>query len=195
MVRSLVPEEQDRALLSSAGYALMRVGSPADADLLLARATEGPDDETRARLILYAARVSRRDLRLSVPLRERFASGERWQRAGCAIGLLELGHPAGGDALIDLLAASDPEIRSFVIAELRRIADPMAETVGQVLQWPEAETAPDPEYLNGLRHFWAGYGTTRLLSDTLSRLERIDPQWHAVNRLLHARVRVARWLQ
>ena len=51
--------------MEHAGYAAMRLGDERGIALLQSRADDGPDDLVRARLMFFAARLSRRfDLRL-----------------------------------------------------------------------------------------------------------------------------------
>jgi len=195
-VMAVLAGETDRALLEKAGYAAMRIADRRALPVLLRRAEEPPDDETRARLILYAARLSQRDPRLLDRLTRGAAGGEPWRRAGAMLGLIELGQPAGGRMLIESLPVMDGAVRTFALEEFRgRPGAAMLEAVGAPMDWSGlAETsAADPRW-QSLREFWNTRATARLLDDVLTRLDRRDPDWFLVGRLLHAREKFARLL-
>jgi len=192
-VYSVLSEAEDRQVLEYAGYAAMRLGDAGGIDLLRHRADTGPDDVVRARLIYYAARLSRPvDLSLLDWMEGGVTSDEPWRRAGCLLGLVELGQPQWGLGLIEYASESDGPIRGFLLEQFKRIAGPMAETIGRGIDWPGGEIAPgDEAKWSSVRKFWESYATKKLLNDVLRRLEIRDPKWYEVNRLLHARDRMA----
>jgi len=197
IVYEVLKQEQDRQVVEKAGYAAMRFENADGIELLRQRINDGPDDEVRAKLIYYAARLSRPiDMRLLDWMEEGTKSLEPWRRAGSIVGLLELGEPRGGSLLVEAMPAADPEIRVFMLNEFRRIAQAMAETIGQTIDWPDENnlTADDPRW-TGLAEFWKQYGTRRLLNDVLTRLEIRDPKWNEIKRLLHARKKVSGWFK
>jgi len=194
-VAETLQQEQDRAALEWAGYAAMRFRDTRNLPLLRRRADEGPDDAVRAKLILYAAQLSGRDVRLIDWLEAGVNSSEPWRQVGSAAGLLALGQPAGGRQLIDLASRAEHPGHKMALAELQRIAGPMAEAVGQPLAWPEPGDEPAENLWIDLRRFWDQWGTVRLLNDVLSRRYPVSPRWHELKRLLHARDKVARWFE
>jgi len=195
-VFAVLETEQDRAVLEAAGYAAMRIGDPRGVPLLQRRAEESPDDYVRAQLTVYACRLSGRDVRLIDWLTPGLDSPEPWRRVGSAVGLLELGRLRGGCRLIDMTPELEPQTRGYAIRELRRVAEPMAETVGWPHDWsPDGEGRLDDAKRADLRKFWKRHATITLLNDVLTRLERRSRKWHEVDRLLHARDRVATWFQ
>ncbi|UCD27503.1 MAG: HEAT repeat domain-containing protein [Planctomycetota bacterium] len=197
VVLAALQDEQDRDVLDQAGYAAMRLRDQRGIELLVQRAGDRPDDIVRASLIYYAARLSRPfDLGLLEWLKARVESAESWQRAGSIVGLLELGQPRGGELLIQYAGEAEAEVRGFMLREFRRIAGPMAEAVGQNIDWPVDDVgSQDKQQWASLQAFWQNYGTETLLNDVLRRLEIKDPRWYEVNRLLHARDRVDNWLK
>lgn len=207
-------KETDRELLEQAGYATMRLRDPRGLAPLHRRASDGPDDRVRGKLIVYTARLSvigslnqgdgvgrepRRclsDGRLVAWLETGLNSPGQWQRAGSAIGLLELGRLEAGQTLIEWLPTLEAEARRFALAEFRdRVGEPMTQAAGAPLNWDGLEDAPpdDPRWAQ-LREFWQAHASARLLQDVLARQDREDPDWTFLRRLLHAREYVERWL-
>jgi len=194
VISEVLKSEQDRGVLESAGYAAMRSEDPALLDSLRCRADEGPDDPTRARLIIYAARLANRDVRLIPWLRQGCqAEQEPWRQAGSAVGLLELGAPSGGLALLALAHQSDHPAQSMALDELQRLAGLMAEAVGWPIRWPENGSTPDEAFWVGLEQFWAQHGSATLLNDVLTRRYGHDPRVYELRRLIHAREKIAQW--
>jgi len=194
-VFAVLAREQDRAALEVAGYAVMRMRDLQGVARLRERAETGPDDAVSARLMIYAARLSRRDCRLTDWLSNTAASAGPWRRVGAALGLLELGQPRGGEMLIELARQAEPAIRALALGEFRRTAEPMAQAVGRRIDWPDAReaSADDPRWA-GLRAFWQRHATVPLLNDVLTRLHGRDEKWHQLDRLVHSRNKLAPWL-
>jgi hypothetical protein len=194
-VLSVLAEEQDREVLEHAGYAAMRLGDERGIGLLQRRSDQGSDDGVRGRLMFYAARLSRPfDLRLADWMSAGINSTEPWRRAGSVLGMLELGDPEGGRLMIEYARVADPEVRKFLLDQFRRIADAMAEAIGQTIDWPSQSCGPEnAECWAGLQGFWERHATEKLLNDVLVRLEVRDPKWYEVNRLLHARDKITAW--
>lgn len=207
-------KETDRELLEQAGYATMRLRDPRGLAPLHRRASDGPDDRVRGKLIVYTARLSvigtlnqgdgvgrdprglLSDGRLVAWLETGLNSPGQWQRAGSAIGLLELGRLEAGQTLIEWLPTLEAEVRRFALAEFRkRVGEPMTQAAGAPLNWGGLEDAPpdDPRWAQ-LREFWQVHASARLLQDVLARQDREDPDWTLMRRLLHAREYVERWL-
>jgi hypothetical protein len=178
-----------------AGYAAMRFRDTRHLTLLRRRADEGPDDAVRAKLILYAAQLSGRDVRLIDWLEAGVNASEPWRQVGSAAGLLALGQPAGGRELIELASRSEHPARAMALLELQRIVNPMTEAVGQPVAWPKPGQEPAQSLWIDLRRFWDEWGTVRLLNDVLSQRYAISPEWYELKRLLHARDKVARWFE
>lgn len=195
-VFEVVRSESDPELLSSAGLAAVRIQDPSGARVLQERADSLPDSPLRCRLIIYAAKLSGRDLRLRDWLGGHAGGGSGWTRVGAALGLLELGSPEGGKVLLDAVGQLETPALEFAATEFRRICDPMTQAVGQPLAgWPDlGRRTPDDPAWQHLRSFWDQYGHAELLAASLDRLERSDLKWHEVDRLLHARPRAERWL-
>ena len=188
----ILEKETDPAVLEIAGYTAMRIKDTNLLDVLQRRASQGPDDSVRAKLILYAARLSNRDVRL-IPWLEAGvqADGEPWRQAASAAGLLQVGEPRGGLALIALARRPDAPARTLARNELDALVGPMTETVGWPITWPAADQEPDAEFWASLNTFWEQYGTARLLDDVLTRRFSWDPRVYELNRLIHARQKVA----
>jgi hypothetical protein len=194
VVFELLIRASDRETIEAAGLATQRMFDRDGVPLLQDRADEGPDDIVRARLIHWAARLNDRQEDLTGWLKEGLRSDEPWRRAGSAVGLLQSGRPEGGEWILTNGPVVDPKVRAFAMKEFTRIARPMAEAVGQCLPWEKAEQGElAPAEWTELRAFWERYGTERLLNDVLNRLERRDEKWHQVNRLIHARNKLARF--
>ncbi len=195
-VLAALETEQDRAVLGAAGYAAVRIGEALGVGVLQRRADEGPDDAVHAKLILYAARLSQGDARLIDWLAAGVASGEPWRRAASAVGLLETGQTRGGEILIKMAPELAPDVRLLAMNGFRRIAEPMAQAIGRRIDWSVVQEGgiDDPRWAD-VRVFWERHATAELLSDVLARLERPDRRWKEVNRLLHARDRVATWFE
>ena len=77
-----------------------------------------------------------------------------------------------------------------------RTQRPAQGCAGWPIDWPAKQDRPgdDARWAN-LQAFWDRHATSTLLNDVLTRLERRDPNWSEVNRLLHARDGLARWIQ
>ncbi len=194
-VLRLVQAETDPDVVRSAGNALFRIGEPQDALVLLERSGKLVEGEARARFLQYAARLSDRDLRLLGEFHRLTTSADPWHRVGAGVAMLELAEPEGGRVLLASCASEDAGVRDFALQELKRFASPMFQTVGLAVPWPEPDTPDFTARLAVIGSIWATHGQERLLRDVLNRLERVEPEWHEVNRLLHARARVARWLE
>jgi len=197
-VAEILQQEQDRGVLEWAGYAAMRLRDPRNLPCLRRRADEEPDDATRAKLILFTAQLAVRDAQQIDWLDWLEAganSSEPWRQVGSAAGLLALGQPAGGRLLIGLASESDHPGHAMALVELQRIADPMAEAVGQPIAWPESGQEPTQHFWADLCQFWNEWGTVRLLNDVLSQRYAQSAEWYELGRLLHARDKVARWFE
>ncbi len=96
VLAEVLVEESDPAALDMAGCTAMRIEDTALLDTLKRRASEAPDNGTRAKLIMYTARLSRRDVRL-IPWLEAGvgADQEPWRQFGSAAGLLYVGDYSG----------------------------------------------------------------------------------------------------
>ena len=195
-VAEALDRETDRAVVEAAGSTAMRIGDTTLLDALQRRASQGPDDLVRAKLILYAARLSRRDARL-VPWLEAgaHAAGEPWRQVGSAAGLLHVGEPRGGPALMAIARQADQPVREFAMSELRGLIGPMTETVGWPLHWPAAGAEPDAAFWSSLEAFWGQKGNARLLNDVLTRRYDRDARLYELNRLIYARNRLAKWFE
>ena len=193
VVRRILGREPDREILEAAGYAAFRVLDLEALSLLRQRADSGPDDYARAKLIIYTCRLSRRDWRLLDWLLAGAHSAEPWRHAGGCIGLLELGRPEGGVLLLQDVKTLPADVQALALSEFRRLAEPLFQAVGQPVAWPANEAIP-PAAWDALAAAWTRCATPELLADVLERVEGADAQWHEVNRLLHARKRVAKWL-
>ena len=191
-VRATLQSSKDRDMLQTAGSAAIRMGAVELMPLLQKRADEGPDDLQRAGLIIDAARLSDRDLRLLDWLTQGTRSEEPWRRAGSAVGLMHIGRLEAGPLLIGLARNGPEATRSFALQELAWIVRPMSEAVGQPLSFSGSDTAAS---IDGAEQFWHRYVTVSLLNDVLCRLTLRDPDWVEMGRLIHARDRVAKWLQ
>lgn len=192
-----VEQETDRAALEAAAIATMRVRDVRGVPVLQARADRDPDDQARARTIICAARLSNRDLRLADWLRAGLASDEPWRRIGSALGLVRLGLPEGGEAVVRLASTYSPEQLAFVLEEFDGIVRDIAETVGRRIEaWPSVDAGPEQNAVAWaeIGAFWTSTVTMPLLCDVLWRQEKLDDDWHEIGRLLHAREKVARWL-
>lgn len=119
VLADLLANEKDGDVLEMAGYATMRIEAVDLLDTLKRRTGDGQDDARRARLIVYAARMSRRDVRL-IPWLEVGAKADRepWRQVASAAGLLYVGEPRGGPALIALARQPDHPARAMALAEL-----------------------------------------------------------------------------
>jgi hypothetical protein len=195
-IAEALDRQTERAVLEMVGYAAMRIGDTALLEALQRVASQGPDDPIRAKLILYTARLSRRDARL-IPWLEAglSATQEPWRQAGSATGLLQVGEPRGGPALIAIARQADQPVRVFAMNELRGLVEPMTETVGWPIHWPAANAEPDAAFWASLEAFWAQHGTARLLNDVLTRRYDRATRLYELNRLLHARDKVAKWFE
>ncbi len=196
VLADLLANEKDRDVLDMAGYAAMRVEVVGLVDTIKRRATEESDDAVRAKLIAYTARMSRRDVRL-IPWLEAGlrAENEPWRQVASAAGLLYVGEPRGGPALIALARQPDHPARAMALAELNGLVGPMTEAVGWSIAWPTTDREPEPAFWAGLDAFWKEHGTARLLNDVLTRRFTRDPRWVEFNRLIHAREKLAKWFE
>lgn len=195
-IAEALDRETDRAVLEMAGYAAMRIGDTALLGALQRVASQEPDDPVRAKLILYTTRLSRRDARL-IPWLEAGlnAAQEPWQQVGSAAGLLQVGEPRGGPALMAVARKADPPVRAFAFGELRGLVESMTEAVGWPIHWPNAGSGPDADFWASLETFWSRHGTARLLNDVLTRLYDRDARLYELKRLIHARDKVAKWFE
>ncbi|HPD31070.1 MAG TPA: hypothetical protein PLL20_13825 [Phycisphaerae bacterium] len=103
------------------------------------------------------------------------------RRVESAVALLQRGMIEGGSVLLE--AASDPDVgaRRVAVAEFGRVARPMAEAVGVVLDWPvPADTPPATEHIRLAKAFWERWATPRLLLDVQARLSGADSRWERV---------------
>lgn len=193
---AMLEREQDRELVGIAGNAVLRTRSPAGVDVLRRRADQGLDDEVRANLIVAAARLSNRDVRLLEWLQQGVRSKEPWQAVGSAVGLVELGRTEGGPLAVQQIRGTAAAPRAWALRTLARTANPLCQAVGQPMSWlastPEAATDAQ---LNQLEVFWTKRVDSALLCDVLQRVNQLDPEWAEVGRLIHARNKVAKWLQ
>jgi len=195
-IAEALDRETDRSVQEMAGYAAMRIGDTAPLEALQRLASRGPDDPVRAKLILHSARLSRRDVRLRAWLEAGVqAAGEPWRQVGSAAGLLYVGEPGGGPALMAIARQADRTTRAFALNELRGLIGPMTEAVGWPIRWPNAEAEPDPAFWASLEAFWARHGTARLLGDVLTRRYDRDARLYELNRLLRARNKLAKWFE
>jgi hypothetical protein len=192
IVRKTLETTSDRVLLEAAGFAAMRMETVDTLPLLQKRADEGPDDPQRAQLVIYAARLSDRDLRLIEWLRQGTQSNEPWRRVGAAVGLLNVGQTEAGPLLIQMVRTSPAAVSGFALHHLRWVVGPMSEAVGRPISFPQDNPAAS---VDAVERFWRDSVTIKLLNDVLLRLTVRDPDWAEIGRLIHARNRVAKWLQ
>ena len=192
----LLERENNRAVLEMAGCTAMRIEDVALLDTLQRRASQEPDDPVRAKLILYTARLSRRDVRLIPWLKAGvMADQEPWRQVASAAGLLYLGEPCGGPALIALARPPDHPAHAFALGELNGLVRPMTEAVGWPITWPMAGGEPETAFWDNLDEFWKTHGSARLLNDMLTRRFLRDPRWIELGRLIHARDKVTKWFK
>jgi hypothetical protein len=193
---AMLDKEQDRELVGVAGNAVLRTRSPEGVDVLRRRGDLGPDDSVRADLIVAAARLSNRDVRLLEWLNEGAHSNEPWRAMASAIGLVELGRPEGGPLTLSLMRKARGDLRAWGLKTLARTAKPLTQAVGQPMAWvaETPEQATDAQ-LDQLAAFWSTQVDSGLLCAVLQRVNNIDPDWAEVGRLTHARDKVAKWLQ
>ncbi len=192
-LREILAGEQDRQLVGWAGYAVLRSQKPEGIKLLRQRADETIDDAVQAKLIIHAARLARFGEKQSLLswLEQGVQSDQPWRRVGSAVGLLMVGEPRGGKLLIEIGRDGPIGTRALAIKWLHRVAEPMSEAIGQpIKQWPQKDE--NPADWSQVESFWNTHADRKLLNDVLERLEERDPQWYELNRLLHAREKVAR---
>jgi len=196
LVGEILQTEQDRAVLRAAGYAATRFRDKRNLPLLLARAEQGPDDPTRAWLLMYAGRLAAGNQNTTDRLRAWLnAEGEPWRQVGSAAGLLLMGCPEGGTALIAIAKDENHPGRVMAFQELRHIGRLMTETVGWPITWPETLADTDTSFWKSLSRFWRERGSRQLLNDVLAYRFGHDPKLYELRRLLHARDKVARWFE
>jgi len=103
--------------------------------------------------------------------------------------------------LIDIMRSSPPAVQDYAMRELANIARPLTETIGQpiaALEIVSLEKKPvpyDETTLNQIEQFWQQQVTPQLFDDVLTRITSRDPDWAEIQRLIHARDRVARFIQ
>lgn len=196
VVRTTLQSSSDRVLLEAAGYAAMRIDAVELLPLIQQRADEGPDDVQRAQLIISAARLSGRDIRLYDWLKLGVQSDEPWRRVGSTISLLHIGRPEAGPLLVKIVREGPAQTRSMAMHNLAWITRPIGQAVGQPMSWLDASPPPtDSASLDRIDQFWQKCVTANLFNDVIRRLTSQDPDWAEMGRLIHARDKVAKWLQ
>jgi hypothetical protein len=194
VLAGLLEQETDPGVLEMAGYTAMRIGDTALLDSLQRQASQAPDDAARAKLIIYTARLSRRDVRLIPWLEAGLAANqEPWRQVASAAGLLFIGEPRGGAALIELARRPDHPAHAMALAELSTLVAGMTETVGWPITWPPTGAEPEPAFWANLDAFWKQHGDARLLADVITRKTTRDPRLVELGRLVHARDKIAKW--
>lgn len=99
-------------------------------------------------------------------------------RVESAVSLLRSGLIEGGYALLEAASGPDGEPRKAAIAEFGRVARPMGEAVGFILDWPaSADTPPTADQIRLARAFWERWATPTLLLDVQARLAGTDLRW------------------
>lgn len=195
-VGMLLADEQNRMVLDWAGYAAVKVGAGQALPVMRQRVDQGPDDTVRANLIIYTVRLSGRDPALHDWLIAGLAGDEPWRQVGSAVGLLKSGDPQGGIALMNIICNKETTtlVREFAYKELYKVAGPVGETIGRPLDdWPfPAIEVTDPERWQPARARWIELVDRRLLTDVLDRLQSPGIQWIELDRLMHARNRIAK---
>lgn len=196
VAKQVIQSSNDRALLEAAGILAVRVGATDLIPMIQKRVDEGPDDVQRAQLIISAARLSNRDTRLYDWLMQGVQGDEPWRRAGSAVGLLHIGRPESGPLLVRIVREGPAATRAFAMHNLAWIAIPLGQAIGHPMTWLEAKPPPtDAVSLDQISLFWKDHVTINLFNDVLRRMSNNDPGWAEMNRLIHARDKVARWLQ
>jgi len=196
MAAELLASSQDRQVLAKAAYIAARCWDRQRIPLMLERAAQGPDDPTRARLLLHVGRLAGDDPMLADRFRaDLIKSGEPWRQVGAAAALLEMSYPVGGSALMAFARDPDHPGRCMAYAELARIGAMMTETVGWPITWPDTVADTEPAFWRNLADFWETDASSQLVADVLAQRYGADPQWHQLRRLLHARNKVARWFE
>jgi hypothetical protein len=187
--------ETDPSLVELLGAALMRTRDLRGLPGLQARADREPDPALKARLIWAASRLADHDYRMLDWLTSYAHSPEPWARAAGCVGLLQLGRLEGGDLLLRIHDSLPEGPRDFALQEFQRIMDPMGQTVGSILNWPD-DAEPRRAELAWARagELWRRFATRELLSDVLMRVDRSDPDWRAVERILHGRWYASKWI-
>lgn len=100
------------------------------------------------------------------------------RRVESAVALLQRGVIEGGSALLEAASGPDGEARSAAVAEFGRVARPMAEAVGFILDWPaSADAPPTAEQIRLAKAFWERWATPRLILDVQARLSGADRNW------------------
>lgn len=104
-------------------------------------------------------------------------------RVESAAGLLRLGMIEAGDALLEVAAGPEGEGRTAAVAEFGRVAKPMGEAIGFILDWPASDdTPPTAEQLKSARDFWEQRANPTLLLDVQDRLAGGDLRWAELDR-------------
>ncbi len=192
-LRALLAGENDPGVAESAGYALQRLRDEGALPLMSEAIDRVQPAPAMAKLISYYARLGGAESRSRIE--EWAESGEIWWRMGGGLGLLELGEVGGAEILLEFAASREPEVRAFAADSLRRHSEPVTEMVGEYL---DLGTAPGLGFsdaqLSALTEFWSGRDRTRELNDYLTWNREKNPSRRAVQRLLHAREKVERWV-
>jgi len=104
-------------------------------------------------------------------------------RVESAAGLLRLGLIEAGDALLEVAAGPEGEGQRAAVAEFGRVAKPMGEAVGFILDWPASDdTPPTAEQIKSARYFWEQRANPTLLLDVQDRLAGGDLRWAELDR-------------
>ncbi|MGQ9651681.1 MAG: hypothetical protein ACUVXJ_16380 [Phycisphaerae bacterium] len=100
------------------------------------------------------------------------------RRVESAVALLQRGVSEGGRALLEEASIPNVETRNAAVAQFGRLARPMAEAVGFLLDWPaSADTPPTAEQIRQAKAFWERWATPRLILDVQDRLSGADSGW------------------
>ena len=94
-----------------------------------------------------------------------------------------------------IMQQDDPSARAFAYGKLLLVARPVAEAIGQPLNWPGNANVfmRSSDWLE-LQQFWRAHVDDRLVTDTLNRPGRTDERWHQIGRVLRGRQHLGYWL-
>jgi hypothetical protein len=190
-IRSLITSDPAPEVREAAARSAMKLGDVEALAAIREAVEKWPADEWTARMLVSYAQLGGPSEANRAFVERCGASGNFYLRVGAAMARIEWYDPAGMDRLFALALEAPDEAGPFVCNRIQWYFSPALHLIGG---WVDMAEPWNAERISGMQRWWAANGSERLLAGSLKFRQRPDADTYQIQRLIHARERVAEML-